>query len=89
MSWVESKRHPWRFAHSRILRRILSCSRNSSASSRSSGLIPPVQALRDEAALPAALRGPVLCSQGLHCRISSACLARRSGVQPFAMLNLQ
>lgn len=77
------------FAQSKTSRRILSCSRNSSASSRSSGLIPPVQALRDEAALPSALRGPVLRSHGRHCRISSACRARRSGVQPFAMLNLQ
>ena len=30
------------------------------------------QALRAAAALPSPLRGPVLCSQGRHCRISSA-----------------
>lgn len=89
ISWVGVKRHPWRSTQSRISRRILSCSRSSSANSRSSGLMPPVHALRDATALPSALRGPVLRSQGRHCRISSACRARRSGVQPFAMLDLQ
>jgi len=32
-------------------------------------------------ALPLAVLGPVDFSQGFNCRISSACLARRSGVQ--------
>lgn len=88
-TWIGSKRHPWHFAQSSISRRNLSCSRSSLASSRSSNLIPPFQALHDAAALPSALRGPVLSSQGRHRRISSACRARRSGVQPFAMLHLQ
>ena len=39
--------------------------------------------------LPSTLRGPLLRSHGRHCRISSACRASRSGVQPFAMPNLQ
>ena len=41
------------------------------------------------AALPASVRGPVLFSHGFHCLMRSACLARRSGVQPFPMLMLQ
>jgi hypothetical protein len=50
---------------------------------------PPFQAFLDAFALPSSLRGPVDCSHGFHVRISAACLARRSGVQPFAIACLQ
>jgi hypothetical protein len=48
--------------------------------------MPPLYALRDAMALPSAVRAPVELFQGCHCFISSACLCRRAGVQPFAMM---
>ena len=51
--------------------------------------LPPFQALRDTTAFPLEVLGPVDFSQGRHRWISSACLARRSGVQPLAILLLQ
>ena|GEM_PF-6349590 len=66
-----------------------SCSRSICLSSRSCVRIPPLQALREARDLPSTLTGPVLCSHGFHCCISSAWRARRSGVQPFAIFNPQ
>lgn len=40
-------------------------------------------------ALPSAVLGPVECFHGFQALINSACRARRSGVQPFAMSMLQ
>jgi len=54
-----------------------------------SGRFPPRQALRDTRALPSVVLGPVDRPQGFQVRISTACLARRSGVQPFAIGLLQ
>lgn len=48
-----------------------------------------LSALRLLRALPAAVLAPVDRSHGFQVRISAACLARRSGVHPFAMLRLQ
>lgn len=53
--------------------------------SRSILQAPPLSPLRAVRALPASVRGPVDRSHGRHVRISFACSARRSGVQPFAM----
>lgn len=57
--------------------------------SRSVNQCPPFQAFLDAFALPSAVRGPMDHSHGFHPRISAACLALRSGVQPFAMMRLQ
>ena len=65
------------------------CARSTRASSRRLGRAPPLKALRAQRALPAADFGPVAFFQGRHCRISFACCARRSGVQPFAIALLQ
>lgn len=74
----------------RLKRRISASSAFSSLdSSRSCARCPPCQALRDTRALPSGVLGPVDCSHGLHCRISSACRCRRSNVQGVAMLVLQ
>ena len=79
----------WSWSFSFNSRRRLSCSRRSRANSRNNSRSPPHQALCEEVALPSAVVGPVLCSHGFHFPIISACRARRSGVQPFAMLHLQ
>jgi hypothetical protein len=50
---------------------------------------PPVQAFRDALAFPSGVRGPLACSHGFQVRISCACRALRSGVQPFSMVFLQ
>lgn len=69
------------------------CSRSKSLAcltmARSLGLKRPLSALRADRALPWALRGPVDCAHGLQVLISAACRARRSGVQPLAMVLLQ
>ncbi len=65
------------------------CSLSAHARSRRSRHEPPLYALRATVALPSGVRGPVDFSQGRHCRISSACRARRSDVQPFATILLQ
>jgi hypothetical protein len=39
--------------------------------------------------LPPSVLGPVDRSHGFHCPIRAAWDARRSGVQPFAMIRLQ
>ena len=55
-----------------ILRISASSAFSAFVSSRSCARCPPCQALRDAVALPSGVRGPVLCFQGCHCRISSA-----------------
>jgi hypothetical protein len=50
---------------------------------RSIFLWPPLQALRDALALPSGVLGPVDHAHGCHARISAACPALRSDVQPF------
>lgn len=62
---------------------------SSRASSRSRSRYAPLKGLRAARALPSSVRGPVDFSQGFHSRISAACRARRSGVQPLPMLLLQ
>lgn len=49
---------------------------------------PPFHAFLDALALPAAVRGPVDLVHGCHLRISSACLALRSGVHGSAIASL-
>lgn len=58
-------------------------------SSRNSTNKPSLNALREALALPSAVLGPVDFSHGLQLRISAACRARRSDVQPLPMLLLQ
>jgi len=62
-----------------------SSSRRVRASSLSCERTPPAQAFRLEACLPSAVRGPVDRFHGRQLRINTACRARRSGVQPFAI----
>lgn len=57
-----------------------------SRTSRRAARTPRLLALAAALAFPASVTGPVLCSHGRHCRIISACRARRSSVQPFDML---
>jgi hypothetical protein len=45
----------------------------------------PLYALRETRALPPTVFGPVDRSHGFQRRISAACRARRSGVQPFTV----
>lgn len=59
------------------------------ASTLSLGLNPPLKALCRVVDLPSGMVGPVDCAHGFHVRISAACRARRSGVQPFAIVGLQ
>lgn len=49
-------------------------------------LNPCLTAFIADTRLPPSVLGPVDLSQGLQRLIASACRARRSGVQPFAML---
>ena len=56
---------------------------------RTFSLWPPLNLFLLTRALPSGLRGPVDCSHGFQVRISSACLALRSGVQPLAMMSFQ
>ncbi len=49
---------------------------------------PPLSAFLATRAFPSAVRGPVDFAQGCHCRISAACRARRSSVQPLTMFHL-
>lgn len=65
------------------------CSRSALDSSRNVALVPPLSALRATVALPVSERGPVELSQGFQRCIASACRARRSGVQPPAIIRLQ
>ena len=58
-------------------------------SSRSICRCPPFQAFLDAVALPSGVTGPVARVHGFQVPISSACRARRSGVQLLAMLHLQ
>jgi hypothetical protein len=59
------------------------------ASSRNICRCPPRQAFLDVASLPSIDLGPVDSSHGLQVRISSACRALRSNVQPLPMVSLQ
>ena len=59
------------------------CSRNARPSSRNSGRTPPLNPRMAARALPASVLGPVARSHGRHWRISAACRALRSEVQPF------
>ena len=65
------------------------CSLNARTRSRRSRHVPPRYALCATMALPSRVLGPVDFSQGRHSRISSAWRARRSDVQPFAIILLQ
>ena len=47
---------------------------------------PERRAFWEDAALPALVLGPVACFHGLVLRIFSACLARRSLLQPFVSI---
>ena len=50
------------------------------------GALKPAQALRPTTALPLEFFGPVDCSHGFQCLMTSLCRLRRSGVHPFAGL---
>ena len=77
-----------RFNASRWSRRTCrQCFNTALASVRCHGSL--FSALRDAAAFPSMDVGPVDFSHGFQLRISSACRALRSGVQPFAMMLLQ
>ena len=56
--------------------RAATCSRSVRARRRICGRTPPFHALRDDFALPAAVRGPVDRSHGRHRRIARACKRR-------------
>lgn len=65
------------------------CARNDLASVRNSRRVPPLYALRLTRALPLGVLGPVDLSHGIHVRICSDCLLRRSRVQLLAIARLQ
>src|SRR5690349_16996904 len=55
-------------------------------SSRSAARLRPLQALRLDRALPAAVVGPLEDLQGSQRKMASDCFLRRSAVHPWAML---
>ena len=91
--WRESPTVPSASGYSAILRSPSRCflMRTFIAffKARSFSQCPPLNPLRAVRSLPSSLRGPVDFSHGRHVRISVACRARRSGVQPLAIARFQ